>query len=100
MISRREKTGAPERRALGRLRGADDDEAGQVLVFAAEPVVKPRAHAWSREGLLAGIHLQASAVVIDVVGDHAADDAHVVDAGGKVRQKFADFRPALAVFLE
>ena len=61
-------------------RGADDDEAGQVLVLAPQAVEQPRAQARPRERLLARVHLEAGAVVVDVVGDHRADDAQVVDA--------------------
>ena len=62
---------------------ADDDEAGQVLVLAAQAVEQPRAEAGPRKRLLARVHLQAGAVVVDVVGDHRADDADVVDAAGR-----------------
>ena len=38
--------------------------------------------------------------MVDVVGDHRADDADVVDAGGNLRKQFADLDAALAVLLE
>ena len=41
LVRRRQETGTPQGRALGGLRRADDDEARQVLVFAAQTVEQP-----------------------------------------------------------
>jgi hypothetical protein len=50
--------------------------------------------------LFAGVHLEAGAVVVDVVGDHGADDAEVVDAACGVGEEFGDFDAGLAVLFE
>jgi hypothetical protein len=97
LIRGRQEAAAPERSALRGLRWAEHDEAGQVLVLAAQAVEEPGTEARPGEGLLARVHLQAGAVVIDVVGDHRADEAKIVHASGDVREQFADGRAALAV---
>ena len=100
LVRGRQEAVAPERRALRRLRRADDDEARQVAVLGAEAVEQPRPHRRPRERLLAGVHLQARAVVVDVVGDHSAEHAQVVGVLRQVREQFADLDPALAVLGE
>ena len=45
LIDGRQETGGPEGRALRGLRRADDDKAGQVLVFSPQAVSKPGAKA-------------------------------------------------------
>ena len=85
LVGRRKKARAPE----GRIPSAraDRHEPGQVLVLAAQPVEQPRAQAGTGEDLLAREHLEAGVGVIDVVGDHRANHAQVVDAGGQVGQQ-------------
>ncbi len=97
LITGGEECGAPEGSALGRLAGAEDDEAGEVAAFAAEAVGEPGAETRAREGLFARVHLETCAVVIDIVGDHGADDAEVVGVAGEVGKQIADFEAGLAV---
>src|SRR5439155_6134433 len=80
LVSRRQEAGAPERRALSRLRGTDDHEARQILILAAQPKKQPASHARSRKSLLAGVHLQAGAVMVNVVRHHGTDHANVINA--------------------
>ena len=84
-------------RPLGRLGRADHHEPRQVLILATQAVKQPGADAGPRERLLAGVHLQAGAVVVDVVRHHRANHAQVVDMAGQVREQLADFDPALTV---
>jgi hypothetical protein len=97
LIRAGEKAGRPELGALEHGGGTDDDEAGQVLIHRAEAIREPRPKARPREGLLAGAHLEGRAAVVDVVGDHRADDADVVDARRGLGQEFAYRRAGLAV---
>ena len=60
--------------------GGHHDERRQVLVLRAQAVNQPRSHAWPRERLLAGAHLQRRTGMVDVVRAHRADDADVVNA--------------------
>ena len=82
------------------MRRADDNESRQVLVFAAQTVEQPRTHAWPRERLFARVHLQAGAVVVDVVRHHRTNDAQVVDAGRQLRKQFAHLGAGRAMFFE
>ena len=80
LVGGRQKTRAPKRRSLGRLGWGDHDEAGEILVFAAEAIQKPRAETRSRKSLFARIHLQAGAIMVDVVRHHGPNDAKIIDA--------------------
>ena len=70
LVGRRKKARTPQRCALGRLRWTDDDKARQILVFGSQAINQPRSHAGAGEGLFAGVHLQAGAIVVDIIGDH------------------------------
>ncbi len=96
LVGAGQETGGPELRPLEDLGGADHHEARQVLVLGAQAVDQPRTHAGPGERLLAGTHLQGSAGVVDVVGDHRADHTDVVDARRHVGKQFADLDARLA----
>ncbi len=76
------------------------DEAGQVLVVAAQAVGHPRTHARPDLPGLAAVHEQQRRLVIGHVGVHGADDADVVDAASRVREQVADLDADFAVPLK
>ena len=80
--------------------GHQDDERRQVLVERAQAVGDPGAQAGPAGDLVAGLHEGDGRLVVDGVGVHAADEAHVVDHLGRVRQQLADPHAALAVLGE
>ena len=100
LIGARQEAGAPELGPLKDGGGADDHEGRQVLVLRPQAVDEPRAEARPREGLLARVHLESRPGVVDVVGDHRADHAEVVDVARQAGQQLAHLGPALAVFGE
>ena len=100
LIGARQEARAPELGPLKDRGGADHHEGRQVLVLRPQAVDEPRAEARPREGLLARVHLEGRPGVVDVVGDHRADHAEVVDVRRQVRQELAHLGPALAVFRE
>ncbi len=76
------------------------DEAGQVLVVAAQAVGHPRTHARPNLPGFAAVHQQQRRLVIGHVGVHRANDADVVDAAGGVREQVAHLDTGLAVSLK
>ena len=101
LVDAGQKAGLPVLRFLNRIAaGAHGDEAGQILIFGAEAVSDPRAHAGADQPGFAAIHQQQRRLVVRHVGVHRADDADVVDAFGDVGKDLADFDAALAVFLK
>ena len=79
---------------------AQHDEAGQVLVVAAQAVVDPGAEAGPAGDGMAGVQEQHAVGVQRQVGLHRADDGQVVGAGGDVREQVADRQAGLAVAAE
>jgi len=101
LISGGEKTAGPERgTAAGAATGGEDDITGEVVGFAAEPVVEPSSHARTSEGGSAGVHQQLTGVMIESIGVHGADHAEVVGTGGDVGEEVGKFHAAFAVLLE
>ena len=80
--------------------GLEDDEAGEILRFAAEAVRDPRAHARAAELAGAGVHEQLRGRVIEQISGARFDECDVVDDAGRVREKIRDPRAALAVLGE
>ncbi len=80
--------------------GHQHDERRQVVVQRAEAVGGPCAEAGAAGDLVARLHVGDRRLVVDRLGVHAADEAHVVDHLGRVRQQLADPHPALAVLGE
>ncbi len=80
--------------------GDKHDECWQIFVERAEPIGCPGAQARFAGDLVARLHVRDRRLMVDRVGVHAADEAHVVDHLGRVRQQFADPHPALAVLSE
>ena len=82
---------------LGPAVGGQCHEGGQVGVPAAEPVAHPRAHARPAGDHRAGLEQHRSRVMVDGLGVHALDHAHVVDDMGQVVQRLAQPSAGLAV---
>ncbi len=79
---------------VGRL-GHQHDERRQVVVHRAQAVRHPRPQAGPAGDLVARLHVADGRLVVDGLGLHAADEAHVVDHLGQVRQQLADPHAAL-----
>ena len=73
------------------------DEAGQVLVLAAQAVGHPRAQTGMAADDPPRIHHQHRRAVNRRVGIHRMDERHVIDAGGQVRKEVGDILATLAV---
>ncbi len=58
--------------------GDEGDEAGQVLVFGAEPVGGPGAHGGSALPDVAGVEQQLGGGVVELIGLHRVDEAHLI----------------------
>jgi len=80
--------------------GDQHEEAGQVLVFAAQPVAEPRAGAGAAGLLGTGHDVGRCGVVIDRLGVERFDDRDVVHDASHVWKQFAHPRAALAVLIE
>jgi hypothetical protein len=65
--------------------GDEDDERRQVLIERAEAVGRPCAEAGPAGHLVAGLHVGDGGFVVDRLGVHGADEAHVIDHTGRVR---------------
>ena len=77
--------------------GHQHDERRQVVVERAQAVRGPGAQARPAGDLVAGLHVGDRRLVVDRLGVHAPDEAHVVDHPGRVGQQLADPHAALAV---
>ena len=102
LVRRRHVAARPVLGAADRAAGGveHDDESGQVLVLAAETIIRPRPQARAAREDLARVHLQHGRPVDRRVGGHRVQERDVVDAGGEVREQVADHLAALAVGLE
>ncbi len=88
LVHRRQIARAPHRFAgIGILPAAGQyDEAGQVLVVRSQPVGRPRPGARSARILRAGVHQQLRRTVVELVGVHGLDEAHLVHHRRQQRQ--------------
>ena len=68
-----EEACSPKGRALRGLRRAKDDKPREVGIDGPEAIRRPRAQTRPAKCLFTSIHLQTSAVVVDVVRQHRAD---------------------------
>ena len=80
--------------------GHDGDEAGKVLVFAAQSVGDPAAHGGSDKIGRAGVEEEGGGSVGDAFSVHGVDEAEVIDVLPDVWKEFADVAAGLAVLLE
>ena len=83
-------------RVLARALRHHRDERRQVLVLAAQAVADPRPHAGVARLLVAGVHVGDRRVVVDRLGVHRLDDAHLVGDRLHVREQVAHPRAVLA----
>src|SRR5262245_1029214 len=101
LVGRRHETSAPIARAADRFAGiAHDDEAGQVLVLAAESVADPGAEAGPARRHRAGIHLADRADMVQTVRPARPDHRQVVGAAGNMGQEIADVDSSISILLE
>ncbi len=83
-----------------RFRGVEADEAGQVLVFGAEPVADPRAEAGALAEPVAGVELVEALGVVAGVGVHAVEEAELVGVLRGLGHQLGDPESALAMLGE
>ncbi len=86
-----------------RLAAADrsqHDETGQVVVFAAETVVDPRAHRGPAGDDRAGVHERVRRVVVDLLGLHRANDRNLIRDFAEVRKDMGELLAGLPPALE
>ena len=81
LIDARQKATGPDRLAgIGIFAATGQhDEAGQILVIRAQPVIHPRADAWTAFELAAGLEHQLRGRVIELLGPHAFDETEFVN---------------------
>ena len=98
LIHRRQEAGAPQAlAAAGKLAaGNQHDEAGQILILAAQPVRRPTADRGVAEVLIARVQQQFGGRVVELVGVHRADEADLVGHFLKVRKPIGNPEPRLA----
>ena len=76
------------------------DETGEVLIFGAEAVKDPGAHAGADARELAGGHDELGGLVHGGFGVHGADDAEFVGVGGEFWKQLTDIHSGLAMLCE
>ena len=87
---------AARRGAIGRKR----DEAGEILIFRAEPIHRPRADARPHTGELTRVHDELRRLMHAGFRVHGADHAEFVRMLRELWKQFADLHPALPVLFE
>ena len=80
--------------------GHQHHERRQVLIQRTESVRSPGAQARPASDLVARLHIRDCRFVVDSLRMHAADEAHVVDHLGRVRQQLRDPHARLPVLGE
>ena len=76
------------------------DEARQVVVFAPETVVDPRAHRGSAGDDRAGVHERVRRVVVDLLGLHRTNDRNLIRDFAEVRKDMGELLAGLPPALE
>ena len=97
-IAARPEPGPDRLHLLGvRRLGNENDERGEILIERAEAVAGPRSQAGAAVELVAGLHVGDRRLVVDRLGVHAANEAHLVGHARRVGKQFADPHPTLAM---
>lgn len=78
----------------------EDNESGEVLVFGAEAIPHPGAHAGAALQARSGVEEVVRRGVLGELGGHRLDESEVVGHGGEVGEKVADPGPGFAVLFE
>ena len=88
LIDRRQESRTPQAlAAAGKLAaGKQHDEAGQILILAAQPVRRPAADRCVTQILVARVQQQLGRRVVELVGVHRAQEADLVGHFLEVRQ--------------
>ena len=99
LVDRGQEAAAPVGIAAARafLARAEDDEAGQILRFAAQAVADPGPHARPAEDHRPGGHHDLAGSVVERVGGNALDDGQVVHNLGQMGQQFGQLDSRLAM---
>ena len=94
------KEGVGKISGIGRAAGAHGDEAGQVLVFRAQPVKYPAANGRPYLLHLAGVLHVSSRTVRRCVGVGGTHDSHIIGVPADVRPDLGHLQTALTKFWE
>ena len=86
--------------ALRTAMGDQHDVAGKILIVATQPVIQPGPHAGATRLLVTGLEEGHRGVVIDLLGIHRLDEAHVVGDLRHMRHQFAHPDARLPILLE
>ena len=97
LISRWQEGVAVVARAAIAHRGTDADEARQIFILRAQPVIYPRAHARANEIDGTRMHEERARPVRHALGVHAFEDAKIVRVLGHMREELAHRLATLAV---
>ena len=81
-------------------KGSHHHKGRQVLVFAAETVAQPRAHARIAGDLATCLEKGDRRIVVNRLGVHGFDEAEFIGDAGNVRHEFADGGAAFAMLGE
>src|SRR5262249_17004048 len=102
LVDRRQVAAAPVRVAAAGTfsASAEDDEAGQVLRFAAQAVQRPSAEPWLTDLLRAGAPQNLAGRVIERIGHHRFHDGDIVNDFGQMREQLRKLRATLATLIE
>ena len=82
-------------------RGTQAEKTRKILIFGAESVQRPGTQTWTSKDTTAGIEIEQSRPVGDLVTTvHRTDHADVINAFADSRKEVADFDSAFSVLLE
>src|SRR5439155_13725549 len=76
------------------------DEAWQIFGISAQAVQDPRPHAGPSRNDGSGVHDGVGRVMIDLLGEHRANNADLVGDTADVRKQLGNLLAGLAEFLE
>ena len=100
LIGRRQEALAVHRRSRPHTAFQQHDEAGQILILAAETVENPRSQARPADPRPAVVDQELRLRMREALVIAGADDGEIVDALRSVRKQIRDFESRLAVLLE
>jgi hypothetical protein len=80
--------------------GDQHHEGGEVVVERTEAVRDPRPEARAARDLVARLHVADGRLVVDGLGVHASNEAHIINHLRRVGEQLGDRHPALAMLGE
>src|SRR5207302_8866907 len=75
--------------ARGNEAAVQNDKAGKVLAFAAQPVANPRSHTGPARKSKTSMEKIIGAGVLGKIRSHGTNNAQIVNAPGNLREKLA-----------